>query len=306
MGRDGLILRYDGRTWQPMESGATRHIYGIWGSAPSDVYAVGHVGTLLHYDGFQWERIETGKNITFRGVWGRSSRDVYAVGSVGTILHYDGAQWIEMQAPKAACESVWGIGRSVFVVGGRNFILRYADVGIRLPENAAEGDGLLAGQGEVFMDSASTEDRVVTLTSHDPGEIAVPAAITLPAGALSAAFDLTVLDDAVLDGTRRVTITAAVPGFSLGTGFVAVADNETAALSLSLPDTVTEGKTPADGSCRIDVDRPVERDVAVTLTSGDPAKLRVPAVVTIPAGGNRRGLRHDRCGRPDVRRRPFH
>ena len=284
VGRNGLILHYDGRTWAPMESGTTRVIYGIWGSSPSDVYAVGHLGTILHYDGFRWQSIETGETITLRSVWGRSSGDVFVVGAVGTILHYDGAEWIKMQSPNATCTGVWGGGRSVVVVGWRNFIFRYSDVGVRLPEHAAEGDGLLAGQGEVFVDSASTEDRAVTLTSHDPGEIAVPAVITLPAGALSAAFDLTVLDDAVLDGTRRVTITAAVAGFSLGTGFVAVADNETAALSLSLPDTVTEGKTPGDGSCRIDVDRPVDRDVAVTLTSGDPAKLRVPAVVTIPAG----------------------
>ena len=284
VGWNGLVLHWDGRAWQPMESGSTRVLYGVWGASPTDVYAVGHLGTILHYDGTAWRSIDAGSRLTLRGVWGRSESDVFVVGASGAVFHFDGRRWIRMEAPTGPYEKVWGAGRSVFVVGRYNFILHYADVGIRLPEQAAEGNGLLTGRGEVFLDSSSPEDRTVTLRSHDPDEIAVPAAVTIPAGALSAAFDLTILDDALLDGARQVAVTASTPGSSIGTAFVAVADNEAAALALSLPDTVTEGKNPAAGSCRITVDRPVDRDVAVILTSGDKTKLRVPAAVTIPSG----------------------
>ena len=50
-GQNGALLRWDGTTWTAMTTPVTIALFGVWGAAPNDVYAVGVEGTLLHYDG---------------------------------------------------------------------------------------------------------------------------------------------------------------------------------------------------------------------------------------------------------------
>ena len=53
--RRGVIWYYDGGSeWHNDPCGTNRALYGAWGSAPDNVYAVGEAttgGTLIHYDG---------------------------------------------------------------------------------------------------------------------------------------------------------------------------------------------------------------------------------------------------------------
>jgi len=58
----------------------------VWGTSPSDVYAVGDGGTILHYDGNSWSTMTSGTTVVLNGVWGTSSGDVHVVGVYGTIL----------------------------------------------------------------------------------------------------------------------------------------------------------------------------------------------------------------------------
>ena len=111
VGVQGVILHYDGSTWSTMASFATcgcwddlhaPHgyedmsgcLFGVWGSAWNDVYAVGWKdgtgGIILHYDGSIWSTSFGIENVILRDVWGGSSSDVLAVGDGGTILHYAG------------------------------------------------------------------------------------------------------------------------------------------------------------------------------------------------------------------------
>jgi len=111
VGVQGVILHYDGSTWSTMASFATcgcwddlhaPHgyedmsgcLFGVWGSAWNDVYAVGWKdgtgGIILHYDGSIWSTSFGIENVILRDVWGGSSSDVFAVGDGGTILHYAG------------------------------------------------------------------------------------------------------------------------------------------------------------------------------------------------------------------------
>lgn len=52
---DNLALLYfDGAVWTPVplpniKTGLTRRLYAVWGTGPSNVYAVGEGGTILHY-----------------------------------------------------------------------------------------------------------------------------------------------------------------------------------------------------------------------------------------------------------------
>jgi hypothetical protein len=49
---DGTVTQVTaGDEWSSMTSGTTHPLYAVWGSSPSDVFAVGGGGTILHYSG---------------------------------------------------------------------------------------------------------------------------------------------------------------------------------------------------------------------------------------------------------------
>jgi hypothetical protein len=82
----GAVLHYDGTAWTPMALPSDAILDDIWGSSPSDVFAVGDRGTILHFDGTAWSVVTPTTN-ELLGVWGSSPADVFAVGFGGTILH---------------------------------------------------------------------------------------------------------------------------------------------------------------------------------------------------------------------------
>jgi len=51
LNKQGIILHYDGSSWNAMTSGTTNNLRGIWGSSSSDIdiFVVGDWGTILHY-----------------------------------------------------------------------------------------------------------------------------------------------------------------------------------------------------------------------------------------------------------------
>jgi len=69
---------------------------------------------------------------------------------------------------------------------------------------------------------------IVTLRSWDTTELSVPATVTIPAGRASATFTPRVVDDTILDGPQRVTVTASAPvvGARAAQVTLSVADNE--------------------------------------------------------------------------------
>ena len=153
-----------------------------------------------------------------------------------------------------------------------------------LPAIVTEGDGLLVGKGAVILKEALKRDLVVTLSSSNPSELSVPGRMTLPAGQTSASFDLTVWDDALLDGPQAVRVSAFAVGYVPAGATLEVDDNERAALSIELPTFVTEsdGWLPLRG--KINLSAPPERDITVYLSAGETGEVTVPATIVIPAG----------------------
>lgn len=88
----GSILHYDGSSWVSMSSGSAGALYAVWGIAANKVYAVGDDGTILQYDGSAWSTSPSPTTVRLTGVWGSAAADVYAVG-YGALLHYDGNSW---------------------------------------------------------------------------------------------------------------------------------------------------------------------------------------------------------------------
>jgi hypothetical protein len=81
------IWHYDGSTWSPMSVPTGSEVLEeVWGSSPTDVYAVADDGFVLHYDGVQWTAAQQTDQILL-GVFGSSAADVYAVGLGGRVIH---------------------------------------------------------------------------------------------------------------------------------------------------------------------------------------------------------------------------
>ena len=103
---------------------------------------------------------------------------------------------------------------------------------IQLPERMLEGSG--TGTAYVFLAWTTDVALVVTLSSSDTTEATVPATVTIPAGASYAGpFQITVIDDAMMDGPQAVTITASAAGVDSGSKTGEVEDNELHHLSFS-------------------------------------------------------------------------
>jgi hypothetical protein len=88
VGAAGLIVRWNGSTWWPVESGTRENLVAVWGSSATNVWAVGTAGTILHWQGRAWVSVPSGSTQDLLAVWGLGPNDVWAVGAGGTILHW--------------------------------------------------------------------------------------------------------------------------------------------------------------------------------------------------------------------------
>ena len=98
----------------------------------------------------------------------------------------------------------------------------------------SESAGVAASQGTVSLPSVQEGDVIVQLSFDDFTEVNLPDSVTIPAGVLSATFDIDAVDDLLDDGDRIVTISADAFGFAEVETEVTVtddADNPTTVLS---------------------------------------------------------------------------
>lgn len=132
-GNAGTLLHWNGQAWQRAQVPTTQDLWGVWGAAPNDLWAVGGSGrnrgdaTLLHYNGLRWSLVpvpalQRPGVYAFFKVWGTASDDVWVVGQRGVILHWNGSAWTEHLAPTSEdLISLWGTSRErIVAVGGRS------------------------------------------------------------------------------------------------------------------------------------------------------------------------------------------
>ena len=174
-GGGATLLRWDGSDLvrMPTPGFALQTVYGIWGAAPDDVWAVGgfagRAGFAWHYDGNSWTEADLpidlprsidGEIPALFKVWGRSSSDVWIVGGAGAILHWDGEGFSVV--PSGTTEqlfTVHGNEDDVFVVGGGN-------QGVLL-RGGLEGFVDETPQGAPLLQALSVHERTVWAAGAD-------------------------------------------------------------------------------------------------------------------------------------------
>ena len=107
-------------------------VNAIWGSSPTDVFAVGDYENINHFNGITWYAQDyepLGPWTWLYGIWGSSGNNVFAVGYgvINNVYHYDGSVWSPMTSGTLTqLNGIWGSsGSDVFAVGGSGTILHY-------------------------------------------------------------------------------------------------------------------------------------------------------------------------------------
>lgn len=97
---------------------------------------------------------------------------------------------------------------------------------ITLPTSLSESASPVAGTVGFAPPILCGRDLVITLSSSNTGALSVPASVTLTAGSGSVSFNATPQDNALADGARQVTVTAAAAGVVGDTHDISVQDDE--------------------------------------------------------------------------------
>lgn len=127
-GAPTVLLHWDGTAWSNWTGrGLSGSVFGFWGAAPNDVWAVGSfcdyfypfnpwcVKTLSHFDGSDWtvDYVGPGAYSTgalFAAIWGADSQDIWALSGEDTAYHWDGKAWSQAPFPEQpySCWRLWG------------------------------------------------------------------------------------------------------------------------------------------------------------------------------------------------------
>ncbi len=238
----------------------------------SDVQSYASATVDVSNDGTNWTSVfANGNSIITDSTWTNCQYDLSAIADAQPTVY---VRWGYQIATGAFPYSGWNIDDIAFLGLDR--------IQVGLPPSATEGDGTLHNQGTVFIPHAAATNVTLTLVSSDTSKLTVPGSVTILAGHTNASFDLTVIDNMLLDGTKRVSVSASANVYASGSNSMAIFDNEAATLALTLPNSATEGDLPVQGL--ITSSAPPASDITVMLLASDPNSLQVPAAVLLPAG----------------------
>lgn len=112
--------------WQLVHESLPGALLSVWGTSPSDVWAVGTDAsdgkgpTVLHFDGAAWTQLETGEVGDLWWVFGFDAGPVYLGGAGGMILRYEDGAFTRMTTPgRGVVFGLWGAApNDMWAVGG--------------------------------------------------------------------------------------------------------------------------------------------------------------------------------------------
>ncbi len=94
-GNNGTILKWDGDTWNRVDSGYAKNenLLAVAFLNENEGWFVGSHGTILYYNNGQWSQPDSGTSETLYDVAVTRSRTVWVTGSNGTLLKFNGISW---------------------------------------------------------------------------------------------------------------------------------------------------------------------------------------------------------------------
>lgn len=111
---DGEIHHYAAGVWST-DVVAGPGLSALWGTSPTDVWAVGLEGRVLHYDGTAWTPVVVPTTRDLRTVHGTAPNDIFVAGT-DALLHFDGTRWSPVQSPAVGIVHLWATPRELIVI----------------------------------------------------------------------------------------------------------------------------------------------------------------------------------------------
>ncbi|MBI4420475.1 MAG: Ig-like domain-containing protein [Gemmatimonadetes bacterium] len=134
VGAGGTVINWDGATWTPMSSGTTAPLRGVWGPSATHTFAIGITHAKLRYDGSRWENVPLFPTPELYAIWGSSPDMIYAVGDSGTILRWDGWAWArQVSNTTQNLRAVWGTSADNVFAVGAGGVIVHFDDARWLP-----------------------------------------------------------------------------------------------------------------------------------------------------------------------------
>ncbi|MCA9523897.1 MAG: hypothetical protein KC609_23170 [Myxococcales bacterium] len=127
------MIRRKGGVWTnyPLPHASTV-CYGIWGSSPTNVYAIGFgpIGYVFQFNGTTWKDVTPGTETSFDTIWGSGPDDVYVSGT-SAVYHFSAGKWEVVQGLSgdnfgkslwgSGPKDVWGVGADLWRFDGQSW-----------------------------------------------------------------------------------------------------------------------------------------------------------------------------------------
>jgi hypothetical protein len=122
--------------------GTNETVEKLWANSPSNIYGVGNVGLIVHYDGQTWQRIESGTELPIQDIWGARNEKTgeyeilcvaedYGTPGGSKVLSIENSVVRELLPKGLLSWSIWGIwfvpARHYIVVGSGIWRSRLAE-----------------------------------------------------------------------------------------------------------------------------------------------------------------------------------
>jgi hypothetical protein len=142
-------------------SHAQQSVKAVWGSGPTDLWAITDLPAVLHFNGRGWNQTPMSGMGVPVAVWGSGPRDVFVVGEGGLAMRWDGTQWNRLTT---------GVTRDLVAVGGRSASEVYV---VAQAENNTDRPLLLRWDGRQFTSAPLTIPFRAQALAVTPTEIIV-------------------------------------------------------------------------------------------------------------------------------------
>lgn len=131
VGLGGVIVHFNGTSWEPMSSGTNQTLFAVSGADAARVIAISTSGAFTLFDGTSWKSGSIGTALILHGLW-VGTRDAYVAGEGRTLLRFDGTSWtpaaIDLSIPSnIVFFAVWSSGAEYFAVGNQGTIATSTD-----------------------------------------------------------------------------------------------------------------------------------------------------------------------------------